>query len=342
MTKFLSICLVGALVVGSGYLFLQSKAPEKFSPSPLSIKTPENPIEMLFVGDIMLDRTVRSTIERNGFNYVFNDIKVIFQNLDLAVGNLEGTVTSNQSLSLKNLKILKFTFPTSSPQNLKSLGFSGFSLANNHALDFGTDGLKETQNRLTAAGLFYFGTPSNDASLSKSVSIKGQNVCFVGFHSLYNPDTTSVVNGIKSIKEQCNFTVVFAHWGEEYIDEENEAQENAGHDFIDAGADLVIGAHPHVVEPIEIYKNKAIFYSLGNFIFDQDFSLATRQGVTVRVTLSEKEVKYHLIPIAMSRSHLYFPEKEFFQERMSVLISKLPKDLAQAVDIDSVFTLKRD
>lgn len=286
----------------------------------------EEPVKILLVGDLMLDRTVRTTIDKKGFEYSFTDIKSIFEGMDLAVGNLEGAITSNSSLSQKNFNILKFTFPSSDARALRDLGFSGFSLANNHALDFGHDGYLETITNLGLNDLFYFGSPTNDQNLSSSENIKGQDICFVGYHSLFVESLSPVVDEIKRIKPKCDFIVAFAHWGVEYEDYENKDQEREAYALVDAGADLVVGAHPHVIQPVEVYRGKAIFYSLGNFIFDQDFSLATRQGLAVQMELGGENVTYKFIPIEMYRNKLSFPDQGLFQPRMNVLTYKLSQE----------------
>lgn len=301
----------------------------------------DKPVDILFTGDIMLDRIVRKTIQTKGFEASFEKVKSIFEGTDLAIGNLEGTITANPSVSVKDFSVLRFTFEPTVASELKKLGFSGFSLANNHSLDFGQDGFIETQANISQAGLFSFGSPSNDVNLSEDIEIQGQKICFVGYHGLYKESTSPVVNEIQAIRSQCDYVTIFAHWGTEYTDVPTAAQRREGRAFIDAGADLVIGSHPHVVEPVEIYKGKAIFYSLGNFIFDQDFSLATRQGLAVRMTLAATSTTFHMIPIEMRRSTLSFPEKEAFQSRMNVLVSELPQELKRTADVDSVFTLPR-
>jgi poly-gamma-glutamate capsule biosynthesis protein CapA/YwtB (metallophosphatase superfamily) len=182
------------------------------------------------------------------------------------------------------------------------------SLANNHSLDFGEFGFDDTKNYLDKEGIFSFGSPYNDRAISSQVEIRGKNLCFVGYHGLYVADTRKVVTEVKRLDPLCDFVTVFAHWGVEYENEESIVQNSEAHEFIDAGADLVIGAHPHVIQPVEVYKEKAIFYSLGNFIFDQDFSLATRRGIAVHISLSDKKVSFKLIPIEMSKAKLYFPE----------------------------------
>lgn len=327
--KYYILAFIFIFLAGVFY-FLGQKYPENRVPITNNSGQGEadaTPIRGLFVGDIMLDRTVRTTIERNGFEYPFEDIKNIFQGQDIVVGNLEGAITSKPSVSQKDFNILKFTFPSSDAMALKDLGFTGFSLANNHAHDFGQEGFLETLTNLGLSELFSFGSPANDKNLSTKVNVKGEDVCMVGYHALYSSTTTEAVEEIKRIKPGCGFIVVYAHWGVEYRDDENQSQREIGHELVDAGADLVIGTHPHVIEPVEIYKNKAIFYSLGNFIFDQDFSLATRQGLAVQMELGADKVTYGLIPIEMYRNKLSFPSKQDFASRMYVLTQELPSDM---------------
>ncbi len=342
--KFFYLLLGIGIVVSSIYLFLQKPAPEKYinKINELNpIKSLPKSTEILFVGDIMLDRSIRKVIDEKGFDYIFNEIKPIFLNVNLAIGNLEGTVTENESISIKNNKILRFTFATSTAQHLKELGFDGFSLANNHSLDFYQSGLEETTDNLNNAGLFSFGHPLNNQNLSYSKEIGKEKFCFVGYHSLYDSDTSAVLNEIRMLKPKCSFITVSAHWGIEYEANESQDQQLQAKSFVDVGADLVIGHHPHVIQPIEIYKGKAIFYSLGNFVFDQNFSLATRQGITVRVILEEKNITYKIIPIEIYRGKLYFPVEKNLNSTLLVLSSKLNIDLQNQINSNKEIIINR-
>lgn len=327
MKTILSFIIITLLIGGSIFLFLQKPAPQRYvdlivEADPLEIKN--DPTRILFVGDIMLDRGIRRTIDKNGFDYILKDISEIFYDKDLIIGNLEGTITENESVSVINNQILHFTFATSTASDLKRIGFDVFSLANNHTLDFYQAGFDETNRNLSEAGVFSFGHPLNNQNLSYETVKKGLNLCLVGYHSLYNSSTTNVLNEIKKIKPNCDYLAVFAHWGIEYEDYENDNQREQAHSFIDSGADLVIGAHPHVLEPIEIYKNKAIFYSLGNFIFDQDFSLKTKRGIAVEVEINENNQIFHIIPLEISKGKLSYLGGDNFLSGLNLIISKLP------------------
>lgn len=301
----------------------------------------EEPIEILFVGDIMLDRSVRTKIDTYGFDYLFEDVKSIFEGADLMVGNLEGSVTENPSVSQVDNSKLRFTFATTTAFKLRELGFTHVSLANNHALDFGEFGLDDTEHYLTNAGLYFFGSPFNERNLLSMPAVDDKKICLLGYHSLFNASTASIITELGKSDSFCDYTILFAHWGEEYQDKPEEGTRELAHSFIDAGVDLIIGAHPHVIQPVEIYNGKAIFYSLGNFMFDQDFSTETRQGLAVRLELTDKMQKFHLIGVEMERSKLYFPEKEAFQPRLDVLISELPEDLKTKADVDGLLELPR-
>ncbi len=119
----------------------------------------------------------------------------------------------------------------------------------------------------------------------------------VGYHALFNPDTTAVLSKIKTIRPQCDYIILFAHWGEEYQHEPTSKQRESAHAFVDAGADVVVGAHPHVVEPLEIYNNHAIFYSLGNFLFDQGWRPEVKRGLAVAIKFSASSTTFTLIPV---------------------------------------------
>jgi poly-gamma-glutamate capsule biosynthesis protein CapA/YwtB (metallophosphatase superfamily) len=252
----------------------------------------------LFVGDIMLDRNVARSAEAEGAESLFAGVKELFVQTDLRVGNLEGTITTNPSIARQDNKILRFTFdPGLASSTLVPLGFDALSLANNHSLDFAESGYRSTRAYLEAFGTRPFGHSLNTAGdLSTVIEAKGKRLCLVGYHALFAPAIATVVAEIKNLRSSCSWVVVFAHWGEEYETHSSAAQQEAAHAFVDAGANLVIGAHPHVVQEVEIYQGRAIFYSLGNFMFDQNFSWETTHGLAVMVTFADGETAFSLIP----------------------------------------------
>lgn len=261
---------------------------------------PEPEPSILFVGDIMLDRSVAKHARAQGTTTLFASVADFLSQADARVGNLEGSITQNPSIAEVDNTILHFTFsPGLAEGVLTPLNFAALSLANNHAYDFGRSGFDATQDHLEAWGIKPFGNPYNARDLSTAIEVRGRQFCLVGYHSLYDPSTAEVVAEIQAIKPGCYRTIVFAHWGDEYEPVANAAQVAAGHAFVDAGADLVMGAHPHVVQNVEIYKDKAVFYSLGNFMFDQNFSWATTHGLAVKATFGGQETRFVLTPITI-------------------------------------------
>lgn len=251
---------------------------------------------VLFVGDIMLDRSVARHARRVGAETLFAAVEEVFLRHDIVVANLEGTITQNPSVSEVDNTILRFTFAPQFAEALREAGVTTVSLANNHALDFGEFGLDDTRHYLAAAGLAMFGSPHNDSHLATMAVVGDTRLCFVGYHELYTRDPARVVEKLQEIETECSRTTVFAHWGVEYEHEPSTSQVELAHLFVDSGADLVIGAHPHVVQPVEVYSNAAIFYSLGNFIFDQGWSAQVKRGAMVSVEFGEKETKFTVIP----------------------------------------------
>jgi poly-gamma-glutamate synthesis protein (capsule biosynthesis protein) len=314
-----------------------------------SAQTASSTIRILFTGDIMLDRAVAKRAQRDGFDSLFAPLVAplghLFVGNDMVIGNLEGSMTDNQSISQQDHSILRFTFDSSYAVDLSGIGFTGFSLSNNHSLDFGQDGFDQTQKNLADAGLISFGSPLNDRSLSSKITLKGKSVCFVGYLQLFRPDPTPVIDEIKRLRPQCDLLVTTAHWGVEYSLIEDAEQKELAHRFIDAGADMIIGSHPHVVEPLEVYHGKAIFYSLGNFMFDQDFSYNTEHGLAIEIEHNASSTKFALIPITIRKEQASISAADDRSRVLGVVVSGakengLSDDLVSDILKDYSFTLK--
>jgi poly-gamma-glutamate capsule biosynthesis protein CapA/YwtB (metallophosphatase superfamily) len=261
------------------------------------------PVRVVFVGDLMLDRNVARSAYEGGVQSLFSTSTLeLLGSADVRVANLEGTVTTNTSIAQRDHSILRFTFdPAVASSALALLGLDAVSLANNHTLDFGASGYAQTRGYLEQWGIPAFGHPLNDARyLSAAVTVDGRQLCFVGYHALFEPDRTEVLSAIRALRPTCWRIVVMPHWGEEYHTRSNGPQQAAAHELLDAGADLVVGAHPHVVQEVEVYRGKAIFYSLGNFMFDQNFSWATMHGLAVVAELGESSTYFRLIPLTVA------------------------------------------
>jgi poly-gamma-glutamate synthesis protein (capsule biosynthesis protein) len=279
------------VTLGVGVIKAQMiQAASTFTPAPSAVS-------ILAFGDLMLDRAVRQKMDKEGDLYPFVRIAPLLQSQDIVVANAEGVFTDNKSISVISTSTLVFTFPTTTLPVLRQLGFTIFSQANNHALNFGWKGLNESQANITAEGMESFGDPENKNPGPLYENIRGISVAFVGYDqfSSQNGTDTSAVEAIQAAHAQGAFVVVYPHWGVEYNASTTLFQRTEAHKFIDAGADLILGSHPHVVEPMEVYKGRAIFYSMGNFVFDQPWD-DTREGLAVEVSLTTTDVTYTLVP----------------------------------------------
>lgn len=245
-------------------------------------------VNLIFTGDIMLDRNVRILINKNGFDKFFSGVKDIISPADIAIGNLEGPFTDNSSLTEDfNNKTLQFTFDPKGANSLADLGFDILGLANNHTLNFGQVGFASTKRYISNAGMIYYGDPLNKSEISTIVTRNGIKIGFIGFHEFNYVNFDNVFSEIMKLRPDVDVLIVTPHWGVEYQKEPTQNMSDLAHKFIDSGADMVIGTHPHIIGDTEAYKDKKIYYSLGNFAFDQYFSKETMEGLTVKVKIEK-------------------------------------------------------
>lgn len=261
-----------------------------------NLKNEKTPITILAFGDLMLDRYIRKVTEEKGYKYPFKNIERFLGGNDITFANLEGSFTDFDPKPL-NPNNLTFTFDPAIVPTLQKTGFNLFNLANNHSLNFGKEGLNQSRQYLQKNLIDYFGDPLNIDSISMVKEIRGIKTGFIGYNEFGNANIDKIITEIKNLRQSVDFMIVYTHWGMEYQSNFSKSQQNKARQFIDAGADVILGSHPHVIQPIEIYKNKAIFYSLGNFLFDQTFSQKTQQGLGVGIDFSKLQINYYLFPI---------------------------------------------
>lgn len=242
---------------------------------------------LIFVGDIMLGRFVETLTAAHGAGYPFVHISSTLRAADAVIGNLEGPVRLAHVQT--PIDSLQMSFASSVVPALHDAGFTHLSLANNHSLDFGMPALTETRDALSRYGIEPFGSPRNATDTMTIVSdVSGRRVALVGVNGTLpamNATATEALISSLRAKEPGAYIAVFIHWGEKYEPKATASQQELAHRFIRAGADAIFGHHPHVVQNIERYDGKPIFYSLGNFVFDQYFRDDTQQALMVRVRL---------------------------------------------------------
>ncbi len=291
------------IVVFVAHFTLTSKIKEFLSFEDVTSATvilPQNKtFSMLVVGDMMLDRNVSVLMKKNGFDFPFAQIKDVVSSFGVAVANLEGVYTDNPSVAVSQNEILRFTFDPESLPALKESGFDVLSQANNHTNDFGIEGYNTSKQYLQSTGLVPVGDYFNRTGYFVN---KKNKVALIAFNQFAPEGKDLVLEQVKKASEEGLFVIVFPHWGEEYQRNPNRNQKALAYEWIDNGADMVLGSHPHVIQTLEEYKGKLIVYSLGNFIFDQYFSKETQEGLAVSLLFNKKQVSFELMPIDSKRS----------------------------------------
>jgi len=284
----------------------------------LKINGSKDIILLYAVGDIMLNRGVEQLIETEGegdYKFPFFKIADYLKKSDILFGNLESIISDESGEKAKKTGSVRVYFK-SDPDAVDGLIYAGFdivSVANNHALDYGRIAFEESLKRLTKVGIEYIGGGFNSSETFsvKVKEIKGVKIGFLAytypkFDGIYIPwkptekesgvaviekkELEKVKQIIAKAKNEVDILIVSNHWGDEYSLEPNKDQIFFDRAFIDAGADLILGHHPHVVQPIERYKNGWIAYSLGNFVFDMT-SEETTKSVILEAKIRDKKIK---------------------------------------------------
>lgn len=272
------------------------------------------------VGDIMLGGTAALELVNVGYDYPFVHVGDLLRGADLAFGNLEGPLTRRGSAQSK-----QYVFrspPELVAPALARAGFDVVSLANNHTLDYGVEGLHDTIQGLERAGIRHSGAGDNLADARKPALLEanGTRVAVLSYSLTFpeefwagpaKPGTAfgheeQVRADVAAARKRADVVLVSFHWGQEGNPELRPYQRQLGRAAIDAGAAAVIGHHPHVLQGIEHYRGGVILYSLGNFVFGSYSAQATRSAIAV-LTLRDGRVReLALHPIDVNNFEVVF------------------------------------
>lgn len=268
---------------------------------------PPTTFKLTAVGDLMLDRGVRRIVENygnNDYNYVFSHLSSFASGSDAVLGNLEGPVATGGA-DAGNL--YSFRMSPEVLAALKRVGFNLVSVSNNHAGDWGREAFYETLENLRLAGIKYVGGGFELAEATKPIVFQKENlkVGFLGFsdvgpgHLKVGTSTPGILliqestfsDIIAQASREVNVLVVTIHWGDEYMPQHNNRQELLAQKALKAGAKIVLGHHPHVIQDETRVGSQYIAYSLGNFVFDQNFSIETMTGLVLDLEIDKNGVK---------------------------------------------------
>jgi poly-gamma-glutamate capsule biosynthesis protein CapA/YwtB (metallophosphatase superfamily) len=256
---------------------------------------PPSVIKIVAVGDIMLGRGVGNRIEKHsdGYKKAFSEVSHILKSGDVVFGNLESPITSRTKSLSKEKKIILKANP-SSIEALKTGGFNLISLANNHMMDYYAEGMFDTMDILEENGILYSGTGINLEAARKPaiIEIDGNSFGLLSYSDMVNyvyagnpnisyratddksgivpRESDLVLQDVQDLRDKVDILAVSLHWGVEESFVITTEQKEFARELIDNGVDIILGHHPHQFQGIEIYKGKPIFYSLGNFLFDQN------------------------------------------------------------------------
>lgn len=279
-------------------------------------------IKIAAVGDILMwgnqIRSAKTSDDGYSFDYMFKEVAPLLQDADLTIGNLETTFSGRERYYQRNNPVIggpAFNCPDELAETLKRSGFDVLTTANNHCLDRGIDGLKRTLDILDKVGLYHTGTfRSYEESIKKLIiEVKGIKIGILAFtygtngFELEEEEAWAVnyldekiLPQVYEMKKEADLTIVCMHAGIEFSSEESRSQKYWAKQFFEHGADIILGVHPHVLQPMRfekvkdidgIVKDRFVVYSLGDFISDicwDDIRSITGMILNLEVTKNNK------------------------------------------------------
>lgn len=313
------------------------------APSPSDIPVapvlpPAPTLRVTAVGDIMLGARASAVLAAHGYDYPFAHVARFLREGDLVIGNLEGPLTDGgQAYGEK-----QFVFrspPAKVAPALAAAGFDVLTLANNHTMDYGLEGLQHTREALTAAGIRHAGAGDNlaQARAPAWIDAGGHRIAVLAYSLTFpqefwaSADRAGTAFGhehhvradVRAARERADVVIVSFHWGREATTELREYQPRLGRAAIDAGALIVLGHHPHVLQAIERYRDGVIFYSLGNFVFGS-YGRATKTSIIAQLRVEQARLtEARLIPIDVNNFDVHFQPRPLTGERARSVIAEL-------------------
>jgi poly-gamma-glutamate synthesis protein (capsule biosynthesis protein) len=256
-------------------------------------------VSLLHFGDAMFDRGVRKRM-RDGTDVfsAFRELSIM-QDYDIRILNLEGPIVEIPRSQCQQ-KAYTFQFPLNTATLLKQEGFTHTTIANNHIYDCYAQGASSTRTALAAAEIQTFGFPGEH--IATSTYVGDTLVTLIGYdNTVGHISFSEIERAVQTHRKTSDILLISVHFGNEYEPIAHASQERIAHRLIDLGADIIVGHHPHVVQNWELYKGRPIFYSLGNFIFDQ-IGEKENFGFGVGITFTQDTIDLMLYPYTINNS----------------------------------------
>ncbi|NLB18729.1 MAG: CapA family protein [Syntrophomonadaceae bacterium] len=323
-----------ALIVGMAWSY---QGESETLPPEIPVEEPSLEVSLLAVGDVMLARKVERLTQANGDTYPFIKISSHLKEADLTFGNLESPL-SDRGTPLPG-KGIQFRARPQLAQTLQESGFNVLSVANNHSLDYDAPAFLDTIELLRGAGVLTAGggqdlTEARQPVIIEKNGLKVGILAYTDFADIFfdysyrrSFEATDERSGVAPLREEMiladleelrpyvDVAIVSLHWGTEYSPVPDKSQQVLGRALLDGGADLIIGHHPHIIQGFEKYKNGLIAYSLGNFIFDQNQHVYTREGLILEVSLNPEGLgEIQVRPVFIDESQPYLLEGQAAQK----------------------------
>ena len=325
---------------------------------------PNDTLTMSMVGDIMMGRYVEEVTDSHGFDYLFRYMKPYFNASDYVSGNYEHPALAKDVSKYEEADTaIRLNSYGNGVEAVKDAGFSVMTLANNHMMDFEEQGLVDTIDQFENADMDYVGVGSNITKAKENINyqdVKGVRVATLGFTDVYGKDAVAknnqagllnsnpdllfemIGNAKDAKKGNADLVVVNMHWGQEYATSATGRQTELAKAVIDAGADIIIGHHPHVVQSFDMYKDGIIFYSLGNFIFDQGWT-RTKDSAMVQYHLNENgQATIDVVPLLIKEATPRPATSSIDTSRIFRWLTKETSDNVQWTKKDDKIEIKLD
>ncbi|MGF9965673.1 CapA family protein [Bacillus rhizoplanae] len=322
---------------------VKNKQTEKAKAKEQTKKTKEDPeITLTFSGDTMFDWQLRPVIQSKGADYPFQHVKPEIEKADYSFVNLESAFTTREKKYPGQLFWIKSD--PSTLQAIKNTGYDIVNIGNNHTLDYYQDGLLDTISHVEKIGLPYIGAGKNasDAYTAREVTIKGKKFKFISFVR-FMPDSAwvatndkpGIANGYdlnlvtKTIKEQkkdADYMIVYMHWGVEKTNRPADYQKEYVQKMVEAGANAIVGSHPHWLQGFEYYNKVPVAYSLGNFLFPDYVTGHSAETGVLTLKFKGKDVQMSFNPY-MIRNNQITPLQDTEKQNMLQYLQSISNDV---------------
>lgn len=257
---------------------------------------------IVFTGDVMLGRNVETFMQGEGSDYPYRGLDLVsLAEKPAIVGNFEA------SMAVPHVQTpayhMKFSVADEHLSALRDAGFTHLSLANNHSFDYGVEGYENATTQLLTRGFVTFGhgIELTGNSISYLETPQGTIALIAINASASIPTQRDIHSVLNEASEKSDLQIAYIHWGIEYDLVHSKTQKLLAKELVEAGADLIVGHHPHVVQDVDVIDGVIVFYSLGNYIFDQYFSEDVKEGLVLTLDFEER-AGVHLIPIESKES----------------------------------------